>query len=329
MRRREFITLLGGVTVAWPLAAGAQPTERVRRIGVLLNRAADAPDYLALVGAFRQALQELGWVDGRNVQIDVRSAKPNPTDIGRQAAELVALAPDVILAPGTESVEPLMRVTRTVPIVFPVIADPVAGGIVDSLAHPGGNATGFMLFEYSISGKWLELLKQIAPGVRRVAVLGDPNTPTGPAQFGVIQAVAPSLRVEVSSFNKRDVSEIERVITAFAQAPNGGLIVTGGAPALVHRDLIISLAARHKLPAVYFDRTFVAAGGLLSYGPDRIELYRRAAGYVDRILKGEKPADMPVQAPTKYETVINLKTAKAIGLTVPPSVLARADEVIE
>jgi ABC-type uncharacterized transport system substrate-binding protein len=328
MRRREFITLLGGTATTWPLAAHTQQTERVRRIVVLLNRA-DDPEYLALVGAFKQALQELGWVDGRNVQIDVRSAKPNPADIGRQAAELVALAPDVILAPGIATVGPLTRVTRTVPIVFPIIADPVAGGIVDSLAHPGGNATGFMLFEYSISGKWLELLKQIAPGVKRVAVLGDPDTPTGPAQFGVIQAVAPSLRVEVSAFNKRDTTEIERALTAFARSPNGGLILTAGAPGFVHRDLIVTLAARYKLPAVYFDRAFVAAGGLLSYGPDRIDMYRRAAGYVDRILKGEKPADMPVQTPTKYQLVINIKTAKALGLDVPVHLQQIADEVIE
>jgi putative ABC transport system substrate-binding protein len=329
MQRRDFITLLGGAAAAWPIAARAQQPERVRRIGVLLNAAADNPDFQAWVGAFRQALQELGWVDGRNVRIDIHWATVNPGDIRRQAAELVALAPDVILAPGTATVGPLMRATRIVPIVFPIIADPVAGGFVDSLAQPGGNATGFMLFEYSISGKWLELLKQIAPGVRRVAVLGDPDIPTGPAQFGVIQAVASSLRVEVNSFNKRDASEIERAVTAFAQTPNGGLIVTAGAPALAHRDLVITLAARHKLPAVYYDRAFVDAGGLLSYGPDRIELYRRAAGYVDRILKGEKPADMPVQAPTKYQLVINLKTAKALNLDVPMHLQQIADEVIE
>ena len=329
MRRREFITLLGGAVSAWPLAAQGQQGERVRPIGVLLPIAKDDPDYQPWVGAFRQALQELGWVDGRNVQIDIRWATTNPAEIRRQAAELAALAPDVILAPGTSTVGPLMRATHTVPIVFPIIADPVSGGFVDSLARPGGNATGFMLFEYSISGKWLELLKQIAPVVKRVAVLGDPDTPTGPAQFGVIQAVAPSLRVEVSSFNKRDASEIERVVTAFARSPNGGLIVTAGGPAFLNRDLIIALAARHKLPAIYFDRAFVAAGGLLSYGPDRIDLYRRAAGYVDRILKGEKPADMPVQAPTKYQLVINLKTAKALGLDVPVHLQQIADEIIE
>jgi putative tryptophan/tyrosine transport system substrate-binding protein len=330
MRRREFITLLGGaVAAAWPLAAQAQQPERMRRIGVLMNAAAADSEYQSWLGAFLKALQELGWIDGRNVRIDTRWATTNAAEIRKHAAELAALAPDVILAPGASTVGPLLQVTRTVPIVFPIIVDPVAGGFVDSLARPGGNATGFMLFEYSISGKWLELLKQIAPGVTRVAVLGNTDTSTGPAQFGVIQAVAPALRVEVSSFNKRDASEIERAITAFARSPNGGLIMTAGGPALIHRDLIITLAARHKLPAVYFDRAFVAAGGLLSYGPDRIDLYRRAAGYVDRILKGEKPADMPVQAPTKYQLVINLKTAKALGLDVPVHLQQIADEVME
>jgi len=330
MRRREFITLLGGaVAAAWPLAAQAQQPERMRRIGVLMNAAAADSEYQSWLGAFLKALQELGWIDGRNVRIDTRWATTNAAEIRKYAAELAALAPDVILAPGASTVGPLLQVTRTVPIVFPIIVDPVAGGFVDSLARPGGNATGFMLFEYSISGKWLELLKQIAPGVTRVAVLGNTDTSTGPAQFGVIQAVAPALRVEVSSFNKRDASEIERAITAFARSPNGGLIMTAGGPALIHRDLIITLAARHKLPAVYFDRAFVAAGGLLSYGPDRIDLYRRAAGYVDRILKGEKPADMPVQAPTKYQLVINLKTAKALGLDVPVHLQQIADEVME
>ena len=277
----------------------------------------------------RLALQELGWIDGRNVRIDTRWAGTNAADVRRHAAELAALAPDVILAHGASTVGPLLQATRTVPIVFPIIVDPVAGGFVESLARPGGNATGFMLFEYSISGKWLELLKQIAPSVTRVAVLGDTTTPTGPAQFGVIQAVAPSLRVEVSSLNKRHAGEIERAVTAFARTPNGGLIVTAGGRAQLHRDLITVLAARHKLPAVYFDRAFVTAGGLLSYGPDRIDLFQRAAGYVDRILKGEKPADMPVQAPTKYQLVINLKTAKALGLDVPVHLQQIADEVIE
>jgi putative ABC transport system substrate-binding protein len=329
MRRREFITLVGVVTTAWSFTARGQQSDRVRRIGVLLPIAKDDPDYEPWIGAFVKELQQLGWIDGRNVRVDIHWATANPTEIRKQAAELAALAPDVILAPGTSTVGPLMQATHTVPIVFPIIADPVAGGFADSLARPGGNATGFMLFEYSISGKWLELLKQIAPEVTRVAVLGDPDTPTGPAQFGVIQAVAPSLRVEVSAFNKRNANEIERAITAFAASPNGGLILTAGGPALVNRDLIITLAARYKLPAVYFDRAFITAGGLLSYGPDRIDLYRRAAGYVDRILKGEKPADMPVQAPTKYQLVINLKTAKALGLDVPLHLQQIADEVIE
>jgi putative tryptophan/tyrosine transport system substrate-binding protein len=328
LRRRECLTLIGGAA-AWPFAARAQQPERMRLIGILLGIAKDDPDYQPWISAFRQALQELGWIEGRNVRMDIRWATADPGEIRKQAAELVALAPDVILAPGTTTVGPLMQATRTVPIVFPIIADPVAGGFVDSLARPGRNATGFMLFEYSIGGKWLELLKQIAPGVTRVAVLGDPNTPTGPAQFGVIQAVAPMLRVEVSAFNKRDADEIERAITAFAQSPNGGLILTAGGPAFVHRDLIITLAARYKLPAIYFEHAFVAAGGLLSYGPDRIDMYRRAAGYVDRILKGGKPADLPVQAPTKYQLVINLKTAKALGLDVPGHLQQIADEVIE
>jgi putative ABC transport system substrate-binding protein len=328
MKRRAFITLVGGAA-AWPLVVHAQQAEPVRRIGVLLPIAKDDPDYQPWIAAFLKALQELGWIDGRNARVDIRWATSNPDEIRKQAIELVAAAPDVILAPGTSTVAPLTRATHTVPIVFPIIADPVAGGFADSLAHPGGNATGFMLFEYSIGGKWLELLKQIAAGVTRVAVLGDPDTPTGPAQFGVIQAVAPSLRVDVSAFNKRNANDIERAITAFAASPNGGLILTAGGPALVNRDLIISLAARHKLPAVYFDRAFVTAGGLLSYGPDRIDLYRRAAGYVDRILKGEKPGNMPIQMPTKYQLVINLKTAKALRLDVPLHLQEIADEVIE
>jgi putative ABC transport system substrate-binding protein len=270
----------------------------------------------------------LGWSIGRNVRIDTRWAATN-ADIRKYAAEVVGLAPDVILAHGSNTVGQLLQATHTVPIVFPVIADPIAAGFVDSLARPGGNATGFMLFENSISGKWLELLKQIAPGVTRVAVIVDPTIPTGPAEFSVIQSMAPSLRVEVTPINKRDASEIERALAALARDSNGGLIVTPGLPSTHNRDLIITLAARHKLPAVYYERFFVTAGGLVSYGPDRIEMYRRAAGYVDRILKGEKPADMPVQAPTKYQLVINLKTAKALGLAVPQSLLASADEVIE
>jgi putative ABC transport system substrate-binding protein len=329
MQRREFITLLGGATAAWPLAAGAQQPERMRRIGMLLPAAADDAQFQAWVGAFLQALALLGWTIGRNVQIDTRWATPNAADIRRHAAELVALAPDVILAYGSSTVGPVLQATRTIPIVFPVIGDPVAAGFVESLARPGGNATGFMTTEYGMAGKWLELLKQIAPGVVRAAVLRNPATPTGPAQFGVIQAVAPSLRVEVNPVDMRDAGEIERAIAAFARSPNGGLIVTAGAGAQLHRDLIITLAARHKLPAVYYERSLVAAGGLISYGPDYIDQFRRAAGYVDRILKGEKPADLPVQQPTNYSLVINLKTARALGLEVPATLLARADEVIE
>ena len=318
MRRREFLGVLGSAAAVWPLAVRAQPGERMRRIGILLTATADDAQFQTLVGAFLQALALSGWTIGRNVRIDTRWATTNVAEIRRHAAELVALAPDVILAHATGSVGPLLQVTRTVPIVFPIAVDPVGAGLVDSLARPGGNATGFLSYEYSISGKWLELLKQIAPGMTRVAVLRNPAIASGPAQFGVIQAVAPSLRVEVSPLNMRDAPEIERAVTAFARSSNGGLIVTASGPAQLHRDLIVTLAARHKLPAVYPERFFVAAGGLISYGPDFVDQYRRAAGYVDRILKGEKPADLPVQAPTKYETVINLKTAKALGLDVPP-----------
>jgi putative tryptophan/tyrosine transport system substrate-binding protein len=328
VRRRDFIKVIG-VSVAWPLAASAQRPERMRRIGVLLPATADNPDFQARVGAFLQGLQQAGWSIGQNVRIDTRWATSNAAEIRRHAAELVALAPDVILAHGTSTAGPLLQATRTVPIVFPTIADPVASGFVESLARPGGNATGFMNFEFSIGGKWLELLKQIAPDVTRAAVIRDPANPAGIAQFGVIQAMAPSLKVEVTLINMRDIGEIERSVAAFARPPNGGLIVVAAGAAYVHRELIITLAARHKLPAVYFERSFVVAGGLVSYGPNYIELYRQAAGYVDRILKGEKPADLPVQAPTRYETVINLKTAKGLGLTVPQALLARADEMIE
>jgi putative ABC transport system substrate-binding protein len=326
VRRREFITLLGGAA-SLPFAARAQQGERMRHIGILLPAAADDAGFQVWLGAFLQALALLGWTIGRNVRIDTRWATANAAEIRRHATELVALAPDVILASGTSTVRPLLQATRTVPIVFPIIGDPVGAGFVDNLARPGGNATGFLSYEYSLSGKWLELLKQIAPGVTRVAVLRDDVV--GPAQFGVIQAVAPSLRVEVNSINMRDAGGIERAIAAFARSPSDGLIMTPGRLALLHHDLIITLAARHKLPAVYPYRHTVAAGGLLSYGADYFDQYRRAAGYVDRILKGEKPADLPVQAPTKYELVINLKTAKALGLEVPPTLLARADEVIE
>jgi putative ABC transport system substrate-binding protein len=333
MRRREFITLLGGAaavsSVAWPLVARAQRPERVRRIAMLLPAAADDAEYQTRIGTFLQALALLGWTIGHNVRIDTRWAGANAADIRRHAAELAALAPDVILAHGAGAVGPLLQATRSVPIVFPAVVDPVGAGFVDSLARPGGNVTGFMSFEYSLAGKWLELLKQIAPSVTRVAVLRDSASPNGIAQFGVIQVVAPSLRVEVTPVNVRDAGEIERAIAAFARAPNGGLIVTAVAAAALHRDLIITLAARHKLPAVYPFRYYVAEGGLMSYGPDYVDQYRQAAGYVDRILKGEKPADLPVQAPVRFETVLNLKTAKALGLDVPVEVLVRATEVID
>jgi putative ABC transport system substrate-binding protein len=329
MRRREFITLLGGAA-AWPLAARAQQSERMRRIGVLTAATpADDPDGQARLAAFLQVLQQLGWTDGRNLRIDYRWGLGDANNIRRYAAELAALAPDVILSVGTASMGPLLQATRTVPIVFVSVADPVGAGFVDSLARPGGNATGFIQFEYSLSGKWLELLKQIAPGVTRAAVFRDPAITSGIGQFAVIQSVAPSLGVEVSPINVRDAGEIERAVAAFARSPNGGLIVTSGAGSVLHRELIIALAARYKLPAVYYRRYFVTSGGLISYGFDLVDQYRHAAGYVDRILKGEKPADLPVQAPIRYELVINLKTARALGLDVPATVLARADEVIE
>jgi len=328
MQRRQFIALLGGAAT-WPLGARAQQGERMRRIGVLLPASADDARFQTFVGAFLQELQSLGWSIGRNVRIDTRWATANAAAIRRQAAELVALTPDVILAHGASTLGPLLEATRTVPIVFPVTADPVGAGFVDSLARPGGNATGFMAIEYSMGGKWLELLRQIAPGVIRVAVFRDASIPSGNALFGVIQAMAQALKVEVTPVNMRDADEIERVLAAFARAPGGGLIVTGSALAYNYSDLIITLAARHKLPAVYYEHSVVAAGGLMSYGPDFVDQYRQAAGYVDRILKGEKPADLPVQAPKKYELIINLKTAKALGLTVPPSLLASANEMIE
>ena len=328
MKRRTFITALGGAA-AWPVVARAQQSERVRRIGVLLPAAANDLDFQTWVGAFLQALALLGWTLGRNVQIDIRWATTNAGDIRKQAAELAVLAPDVILTSGTSTLGPMLQATRTVPIVFPTVVDPVGAGFVESLARPGGNATGFLLYEYSLGGKWLELLKEIAPGIVRVGVLRDSATPSGTGQFAVIQNVAPSLGVEVNPINMRDAPEIEHAVAAFARAPNSGLILTGSGMALRHRNLIITLAAQHQLPAVYYERSFATAGGLISYGPDRIDQFRRAAGYVDRILKGEKPADLPVQAPTKFELVINLKTAKALGLDIPPSLLARADEVIE
>jgi putative ABC transport system substrate-binding protein len=326
MRRRAFISLLGGAAAAWSLAARAQQGERMRRISVLVPQDQDSPVAQARIAALLQELQRLGWT-GRNVRIDIRWAGAEVENIRKHAAELAALAPDVILANGSVVVTPLLQATRTVPIVFVVVPDPVGAGFVDSLARPGGNATGFVQFEYGLSGKWLELLKEVAPRLTRAAVLRDAAIPSGTGQFGAIQSVAPSVGLEVSPVNIRDASEIERAVGAFARSANGGLIVTGSALAQLHRNLIITLAARYKLPAIYFERFFVTAGGLISYGPDLVDQYRRAADYVDRILKGEKPAELPVQAPTKYETVINLKTAKALGLEIPQTVLARADEV--
>jgi ABC-type uncharacterized transport system substrate-binding protein len=329
MKRRALITLLGGAAAAWPLAARAQQGERMRRIGVLMPFTADDLVGRARLAVFMQALQQLGWADDRNVRIDTRWAGGEADRLRRYAVELVALAPDVILANSSGAVAPLLQATRTVPIVFTIVADPVGAGYVDSLARPGGNTTGFTVYEYSISGKWLELLKEIAPRVTRAAVLRDPAIAAGPGQFGAIQAAAPSLGVELRPVDVRDAGEIERAIAAFAQGSNGGLIVTGSPGAAFHRELIVALAARHRLPAVYNARFWAADGGLISYGPDFLDQFRRAAGYVDRILKGEKAADLPVQAPTKYDLVLNLKTAKALGLEIPSSVLARADEVIE
>ena len=330
MKRREFILALGGVAAAtWPLAVRAQEHERVRRVGILLAAAADDVEFQAWVGAFLQGLGQLGWTIGRNVRIDTRWATTNAAEIRRHAAELAALAPDVILASGTSTVGPMLQATRKVPVVFPTAVDPVGAGFVDSLARPGGNATGFLSFEYSLSGKWLELLKEIAPNVTRVAILRDSTIPSGTGQFGVIQAVAPSLRLEVNPINMRDAGGIEQSVEAFARAPDGGLILTASGMAFLHHKLIIKLAALHKLPAIYYERSYIGAGGLISYGPNRTDQFRLAAGYVDRILKGEKPADLPVQAPTKYELAVNLKTAKALGITVPQTLLARADEVIE
>jgi putative ABC transport system substrate-binding protein len=328
LKRRDFITLLGGAAAAWPFAARAQQPTRVRRIGVLSNLPADDQEGLARLVAFRQGLQQLGWTDGRNVRIDYR----REVDRGRirqYAAELVALVPDVILANGLTTARQLQQTTRTVPIVFVNVTDAVGGGLVESLARPGGNATGFTLFEYSYSGKWLELLKQIAPAMTRTVVFRDSGSSSGIGQFAAIQSAAQPLGVELRSLGVDDAGEIERGVTAFARGGNGGLIVTMGTFALRHRELILALAAQHRLPAVYPYRSIVAAGGLVSYGPDSIEPYRHAAGYVDRILKGEKPADLPVQAPTKYELVINLKTARALGLEISPQLLARADEVLE
>jgi putative ABC transport system substrate-binding protein len=329
MLRREFIGLVGGAAAAsWPLVARAQPTSGLRRLGVLIPVAADNPSAQAYLAAFLQRLAQLGWADGGNVRIDLRWGGANLEDIGTYAKELVALAPDVILT-GATSLKSLRQATRSIPIVFVLVVDPVGAGHVDTLSRPGGNATGFMQFEYSLAGKWLELLKEITPGVKRAAVLRDAAQPAGPGQFAVMQAAAPSMGIEVSAINVDDAAEIERRLAAFARGPDGGLIVTASALSVVHLDLIVELAARYKLPAIYFERYFATGGGLISFGADFADQYRQAAGYVDRILRGEKPADLPVQAPTKYQMVVNLKTAKALGLTVPPSVLARADEVIE
>jgi len=326
--RREFITLLGGAAAAWPLATRAQQTERVRRIGVLTYLAANDAEGQARYAAFTQALGQLGWTEGRTLRIDARWA--NAGDIQRHAAELVAAAPDVLVAAtGTATVAALLQATRTIPIVFAIVIDPVGAGFVASMAQPGGNATGFTVYEYSMSGKWLELLKEIAPGVTRAAVLRDPAVASGIGQFGAVQIVAPALGVQLTPIDVRDTGEIERAVAAFAKGSNGGVIVTASALGTAHRELIATVAARHKLPAVFPSRPYVTSGGLISYGPDIIDQFRRVAGYVDRILKGEKPSDLPVQAPTKYELVINLKTAKALGLDLPATVLARADEVIE
>jgi putative tryptophan/tyrosine transport system substrate-binding protein len=328
MQRREFVTLLGGAAAAWPLVARAQQAEPMRRVGVLSNAAADDLEGRASVAAFQQALEQLGWSDGRNVRFDIRWGANDVERDRKYAAELVAIAPDVVLASGTLSVGALQRLSRTLPIVFVRVSDPVGAGMVDSLARPGGNATGFMLFEYTLSGKWLELLKQIAPNVTRAAVLRDPGNPAGIAQFGVIQAAASSLGVEVSPISVPNTEDIERAVAAFARSANGGMIATGSASE-VHHTLIITLAAQYKLPTVYNDRLQVTEGGLISYGPDRIDQYRRGAAYVDRILKGEKPADLPVQAPTKLELAVNLKTAKSLGVTIPTTLIATADEVIQ
>jgi ABC-type uncharacterized transport system substrate-binding protein len=327
-RRREFISLLGGA-VAWPLAARAQRAERVRRIGILMNTAADDPEPQTYITAFRQALQQLGWTEGRNLQVDTRWGAGSTELFRRYGSELVALAPDLILAAGVGVVIAVQAASREVPIVFVQSIDPIGGGVVASLARPGGNATGFMQFEYTLSGKWLELLKEIAPRVTRVAILRDSTNPAGIGQWAVIQAMASPLGIEMTPVSVRETEEIEQGIGAFARGSNGGLIVPVSARATSRKSLIIEQAARHRLPTVYPYRHFVTSGGLISYGPDLADQYRRAADYVDRILKGEKPAELPVQAPTKYDLVINLKTAKTLGLEVPPTLLARADEVIE
>jgi putative ABC transport system substrate-binding protein len=325
LQRREFITLLGGAMASWPLGVRAQQDDRVRRIGVLMPDVANNPQVEVRNGALVKELERLGWTVGRNLKIDYRWS----ASVLEETRELVALAPDVIFASGSATLRPLLQATRTIPIVFAIVPDPVGAGFVSSLAKPGGNATGFMTFEPSITAKWLELLKQFAPGVKYAAVLRDPTITAGIGQWSAIQAIAPTLSVELRPIDVRNASEIGRSITEFARIPNGGMIVTGSGLAVTHRDLIIKLAAQFGLPTIYYERFYSSSGGLVSYGPDFVDQYRQAAGYVDRILKGEKPGDLPVQAPTKYELVINLKTAKALGLEVPPTLLARADEVIE
>lgn len=328
MKRREFIAGFASASIAGPSTLWGQQGEGIRRIGVLSAAPANS-EVQSAVSVFQQSLQQFGWVNGRNVRFDIRWGSGDASQIRRHAADLVALAPDVILAIGTAAIGPLMRTTRTVPIVFNNVADPVGAGYVESMAHPGGNATGFIQFEYTVSGKWLELLKEIAPDVTRVAVLRDPELTGGIGQFAVIQAVASTVRMDISAINLRNGDQIERAVAAFAHRPNGGLILTASALSTVHRDLIISLAARHRLPAVYYRRNYADHGGLISYGYTLVQQYRDSAAYVDRILKGEKPGELQVQAPAKYELVINLKTAKALGIVVPPTLLAQADEVIE
>jgi putative tryptophan/tyrosine transport system substrate-binding protein len=327
MRRREFITLVCGAA-AWPLAARAQQPERVRRIGALFSLGENDTESVTRRAAFEQALKALGWINGSNLRIDYRWAEGDAELIRKFVAELVASAPDVIVTSGSLTAGPMARATHNIPIVFLQVIDPVGSGLVESMAKPGGNVTGFMQFEYSLAGKWLELLKELAPNLSRVAVLRDAETAPGIGQFAVIQAMAPPHRVELSPINASDLAEMERGIAAIARTPNAGLVVTVGRTA-VRRDLVVAAAAKHRLPAIYPYRYYASDGGLISYGPDTIEPYLRAAGYVDRIFKGEKPANLPVQAPTKYHLAINLKTAKALGLTIPPSLLARADEVIE
>src|SRR5215470_16295823 len=328
MRRREFIALVGGGVAASTLALRAQQPERIRKIGVLMNLSSEDPEGQARVKAYAQALQKLGWIEGGNMRTDTRWAADDADRYRRYSEELVALTPDVILASGSPSVAALLQVTRSVPIVFANVIDPLGAGFVTSMARPRGNATGFTAYEYSISGKWLELLKEITPNLTRVAVLREPSLAAGIGQFAAIQSAAASSGVELSAIDPRDTGEIERALAAFAHEPNGGVVIAGSSSAVTHRELIISLAMRYRLPNVYPFRYYPASGGLASYGPDSIAVFERAASYVDRILRGEKPGDLPVQAPTKYLLVVNLKTAKTIGLVVPPTLLARADEVI-